>query len=157
VTLCDAAATILDSVGAGDAIAANNLPGASMLRLAGAAPEEGERDAVQLRRVLDLGELVEDLREKDVRVLELAVRVDLMDRDHMRVDHGGGRLGFADRGHMQLRGSRQRVRHRIEAPRFSVGLGGPECAELVRCIAQVGCGLYWGLHCSLLIWICGGR
>jgi choline-sulfatase len=40
VTLCDAAATILDAVGAGDAIAEHGLPGASLLRLAGAPTED---------------------------------------------------------------------------------------------------------------------
>ncbi len=40
VTLCDAAATILDAVGAGQAIGAHGLPGASMLRLAGSPPED---------------------------------------------------------------------------------------------------------------------
>jgi len=40
VTLCDAAATILDAVGAGDAIAEHGLQGASLLRLAGAPTED---------------------------------------------------------------------------------------------------------------------
>ena len=40
VTLCDAAATILDAVGAGDAIAEHGLPGASMLRLANGPAED---------------------------------------------------------------------------------------------------------------------
>lgn len=40
VTLCDVSATILDAVGAGDAIAAHDLPGASLLRLANAPAQD---------------------------------------------------------------------------------------------------------------------
>ena len=40
VTLCDVSATILDAVGAGDAIEAHGLPGASLLRLANAPAED---------------------------------------------------------------------------------------------------------------------
>jgi choline-sulfatase len=40
VTLCDVSATILDTVGAGDAIAEHDLPGASLLRLANAPAED---------------------------------------------------------------------------------------------------------------------
>lgn len=40
VTLCDVSATILDAVGAGDAIAENGLPGTSLLRLAKAPAED---------------------------------------------------------------------------------------------------------------------
>jgi choline-sulfatase len=89
VTLCDVAATVLDAVGEGEAIAQHGLPGASLLRLAKAPP----KDRVALSEFHTYGPdafyMVRTLRHKYVHYLNAPPQLFDLDADPEELDDLG--------------------------------------------------------------------